>query len=243
MRTETQQALKEKQDELATKRSTCDENTSTYKATITAETSQRAQAQAETTAYSAKNGAYDAKCAQLKTRSDDSATAYDEAMAETNAEKTKEMQDQEIECNTLQSALTVLTNKQTGLVQTGAGTGVMTQAMTQKLYDVVARETNVVDADTVIAAIQAHKAQTTYSTAVGQTGGFGTIVGIVMGLHNHCLETKDRLETELAQLNDHLDEQRSLTKQIMESDATALNTCQTELAAVLAQLQIAQSNL
>jgi len=242
MQGETQKALKDKQDDLAADRTSCDTDTASLKQEITSETNQRAQSQAEFTAYSAKEGAYTAKCAQLFQRKEDSKTAWQTAEAETNAAKTEEYNEQVVECNTLQSALMVLTNKQ-AMMQTGSEAMVQTMSkdMKDKLYDVVARETNVVDADTVMLAISQSKS--TYSSQVGEAGGFGTIVGIVMGLHNHCLEARDRIQRELQELNDHIAEQQSLTEQIKTSDENQWSSCQSELLEIQGQRQNSEQEL
>lgn len=242
MQTKVQAKLKAKQDSLATTRTLCDTKIAAFKQEMTSETQNRGRVQALTFSLAAKEGAYEQKCAQLEQRRDDSQSAWNAAEAETNAAKTEEYNQQVLECNTLQSALMVLTNKQ-AMMQTGAEAKVetMSREMKDKLYDVVARETNVVDADTVMLAISESK--NTYSTAAGSAGGFGTIVGIVMGLHNHCLEQRDRLSRELGELNDHLAEQKSLTKSIYKSDEESLNNCNYEYGEVMDEHQIAETEL
>lgn len=238
---DTKSALTTKQDDLATERTTCDTNIASRKKEIEDETSQKALTMAEVTAYSAKAGAYSAKCSQAAKRKDDSAQAQQEADDTTNAAQVAALNEQILECNTLASAMAVLTNKQTSALQTNGQAMVQTMSkeMKDKLYDVVSRETNVVDADTVMAALQ----KSSYSTNVGQQGGFGAIVGIVMGLHNACENAKEGKQTELAQFDDALLERQSLTQQIAASDSNQWNNCLSEQAAALENLSVSNTEL
>merc|ERR1719473_1577963 len=64
-----------------------------------------------------------------------------------------------------------------------------------------------------------------------------------MGLHNHCLEARDRIQRELQELNDHIAEQQSLTEQIKTSDENQWSSCQSELLEIQGQRQNSEQEL
>lgn len=235
LRKQTNTDLSNKQTELATKRESCATDISNYQALIASETQNKALESAASAEWSAKLGALEAKCAKLEDRKTASANAQAAANQLNTNEKTTERNDQQEECNTLESAMTVLTNKD----QTVADSFVQSQATAMssaqqtQLYEVISRETSPVDADTVMIALKNKQKAT----------GFGTIVGIVMGLHNHCLEKLARINRELDQLEDHQAEQKSLTEAIKQSDTAAHSACVDEKSTASSKYSAASSKL
>lgn len=224
----TVENLKKEQDDLATTVMNCNQDNSEYEETVTAETKQKALAMASMEAFAAREGALTAKVETLKKRSQDSEAAFQDQVDQTNAALTAEYNEAVVEAQVLANALTVLTNKK-AMMQTGAGaqTSTMSSEMKTKLHDVIAKKTNVVDADTVMLAISESK--NSYTNAVGEQGGFGTVVGIVMSLKNTADQNVAKLSVKLEEWNSRNANQLALREKMRDSDLLQYTDAQENL--------------